>query len=242
MNRVLLVMLAATLGLGIASGAAAAPITGPITPWTNGHYYQMIDLGNPQDTGSVILTWEQARDAAAAASYSGLQGHLVTITSQTENDFVWGLVQSTADPWNKYAGDWFQWGASGGQWPGWHSYWLGASQDTSATAAGEGWKWVTGEDFAPYNKWNPGEPNDSGGSENYLIFWCNNIGTATGCGTWNDTVKPTASTYDRSKGWVSDARGYIIEYEAAPVPEPGTLILLGTGLLGALGLRRKLIH
>jgi hypothetical protein len=38
---------------------------------------------------------------------------------------------------------------------------------------------------------------------------------------------------------VQGSRSYVIEYGAALVPEPSTIILLGSGLLGLIGFNRK---
>ncbi len=52
--------------------------------------------------------------------------------------------------------------------------WIGCTDEEK-----EGdWRWVTGERFS-YKNWRPGEPNDTGGSENYAVFF----DTAM---TWND--------------------------------------------------------
>lgn len=107
-----------------------------------GHSYQVFDAS---------LTWEEAKAACAAKG-----GHLATITSQEEQDFVSNLLSS-------------------------HSkffYWIGASD-----ARQEGtWEWVTGETWN-YKNWLRGQPDNhsdlNGRTENYLAMERTSKG-------WND--------------------------------------------------------
>ena len=91
------------------------------TYWAgNGHYYELV---------TSPLIWTEARTAASLKSYLGVQGHLLTINSQAENDFItatWGEVAR-----EKYTGGYLDLGV---------------------------WKWVTGEAWT-YTNWGPGEPN-----------------------------------------------------------------------------------
>ncbi len=95
-------------------------------------------------------------------------------------------------------------------------YWLGASQLSSENDPTANWNWVTGEEWS-YKNWHAGEPNDHYGkaSEQYLAIWKKNGWN----GEWND------------EGNLRNITGYIAE-TPAPVPEPATMILLGSGLLG----------
>ena len=101
----------------------------------NGHYYSLERLEK---------TWDAARTAAANSSFAGAQGHLVTITSASEQSFVETLV---------------------GQLPS--KVWLGGFQPTGSTEPAGGWQWVTGEPFV-YTNWRFNEPNNLDNFENLL--------------------------------------------------------------------------
>jgi len=116
--------------------ASAAPIQWNV----NGHFYERV---------LQTTTWQEAKDAADLLTFSGVQGHLVTITSADEQNFLIAqFPENLADD----------------------SFWLGGFQDLNAPDFSEpdgGWRWVTGEPFV-YTNWHPIEPNNSGGIEDFL--------------------------------------------------------------------------
>ncbi|MFX0183436.1 MAG: lectin-like protein [Candidatus Hodarchaeota archaeon] len=87
----------------------------------NGHEYQLINISK---------TWHEAKKDCEARG-----GHLVTITSSKENEFVSNLAGSF----------WI---------------WIGLTDELN-----EGdWQWVTGESVT-YDNWGLGEPNDASGED-----------------------------------------------------------------------------
>ncbi len=182
MKKNLLIAFLCVLGMAGLANATAVQ-------WSvNGHWYDVI-------TTSSTLSWEQARDAAAANNW-----HLVTITSLEEDRFVASLLgsQKTTNAEN---------------------YWLGGYQTVGAVEPLGGWTWVTGEAWT-YSNWYVNEPNNGvGGTQNYLHYW------PEGTWQWDDM--------DNRNTMV----GYVVEQN--PVPEPATMFLLGTGLVGLAGVRNR---
>lgn len=141
------VMAASALGLLAAPAAAVTQFAG------NGHLYEYV---------ATNLSWQGALAAAAAATpIAGYTAHLVTITSQGEDDFVKALTGPAT----------FVWAA-------------GTDEALEGT-----WKWAAGPEAGQtffvlggaqvgFSNWNVGEPNNAS-TENYLHFKAN-------AGNWND--------------------------------------------------------
>lgn len=124
------------------------PIYNPDT----GNYYERVTI-----TGGI--TWNDAKIAAESTSYLGRTGHLATIHSDPENDFIINNLGGTVG-----------------------NYWLGGYQPTGSPEPAGGWQWVTGEIWN-YTNWYSvtGEPNNGAGgyTENSLTYWGDGLG-------WND--------------------------------------------------------
>lgn len=147
-----------TACLAVSFVLAATPAAAtPLYLATTGHYYEFVHAGR--------ITWTAANAEAPLHSYQGISGHLATIASQAENDFLFQNYQH--EFWEAWLGGW--------------------QEPNSAPSAH--WHWVTGEPWV-YTNWVPGEPNDGGGTgeESYLQMW--GFGT-TGPGRWNDDANDT---------------------------------------------------
>lgn len=117
------VILAACLLAAVAAPAGADPVQWP----TNGHWYELVEPSGG-------LNWDGADQAARARMWLGIPGHLATITSQEEQDFVAALLGSA-------------------------NCWLAGYQDPTSSPPAADWHWQTSEPWS-YTNWQPGEPND----------------------------------------------------------------------------------
>jgi len=158
MTKTIRLMLAIFTTYTFSNIASAAPVQ-----WIgNGHWYDL------QSMSRSLSTWEGARDDATTRTFTDpnngeiLIGHLATITSAGENDFIDNTI-----------------GGIG---------WIGGYQTPNSSGPDQGWNWVTGEAW-DYTNWSALEPNDQGpgsgdplnvenNGENALEIWSN--------GYWND--------------------------------------------------------
>jgi gliding motility-associated-like protein len=143
-----------------------------------GHYYEFVS--------QVGISWHEAKTAAEARTYYGLNGYLATITSQVEAQFAGKQSQGTG--------------------------WIGGSDETTEGV----WKWETGPEAGDifwnggpngssppgaFAFWNNDEPNNLG-NEDYAHITAPNVGIQ---GSWND-LPASGTTGDY------EPKGYIVEY------------------------------
>ncbi len=112
--------------------------------------------------------------------------------------------------------------------------WLGGFQSPSASAAEQGWQWVTGEPFH-YAAWEVTEPNDYLGLNESRLQFFTYQGTREP--TWSDSLDDPRPFLGGQPNFFA----YVVEFEANPVPEPATLVLLGATLLTFTCLERRII-
>jgi len=138
----------------LATGAFAGPAQ------FGSNSYEFIQIKNPLFQSDIY--WSVANDAASARLFNGVSGHLATITSQAENDFLVGLAT--------------------GMFTGWSGAWIGGKSP-------EGWKAgpESGQAFTYTNWWGPAqggvEPNDAGYA--YL-----DVGSGVQQGYWGVSIHP----------------------------------------------------
>ena len=179
--------------LVLCSLAVAAPVQ-----WAgNDHYYEAVSV-------PAGVSWTEA-----AAAATGAGGYLATLTTSSENDFVFGLIDAPLY-WNQEPG-----GSNLGPW-------LGAYQTfDDGTMPDANWRWVTSEAF-DYTNWHAGEPNNfTGADEDYLSFKCWGTDYCR-INQWND-LPNNISVYGTS------VVAYVVEYDdltpAADFPAPGCRLL-----------------
>lgn len=87
----------------------------------DGHYYELVEVPRPPQSG-LGIHWQDAERAAAARLFNGLPGHLAVITSEEENNFLFDAFMTTYD-----------------------RAWIGL------TWSGQQWSWITGDPVAYIN-------------------------------------------------------------------------------------------
>lgn len=172
-----------------------------------GNYYEYV-----QDS----LSWQEARTASEQREFMTFGGHLVTITSASENDFV-------ASQFSTLSADWA---------------WTGGYEPNDDGV----WRWAVGPEAgtqfslgsvptSPYNyaNWGGIEPNDFAAGEDFMMFYIAPSALFQ-TGQWAD---------DPANSPAVD--GYLVEYETSSVPVPAALQLfvLALATLGVLVNRHR---
>ncbi|KAA5538700.1 hypothetical protein FYK55_26670 [Roseiconus nitratireducens] len=70
---------------GLLSQRVAEPIAWPVAEGGNGHYYQLVISDKP-------VTWHEAALKSANTYFRGLPGHLASVTSAAEDEFIVGQL------------------------------------------------------------------------------------------------------------------------------------------------------
>lgn len=195
------------VGCVLGGSAATVPTTHAVPVVFGTNAYEFVQVANPFPNN----TWTAASNAAAASVFNGVNGHLATVTSQAENDFLISLVPLV---------------------PGFNGAWLGGDHQgwLEGPEAGNTFAQVGG-----FTNWNPLEPNNAG-----LMYMSIGTSTpnsgATGAGNWLDD----SGTQGVPDPALDPVIGYFVEFEnAAAIPEPTTLALMAIGLAGAAGIARR---
>jgi len=131
----------------------------------------------------VVLTWGGSwSEADAAARRRG--GHLVSITSADENEFVYTLIAPDLRLW-----DMVEDGQAFGPW-------IGLYQPPGAPEPDGGWAWVGG-DPVTFKNFSEGQPNNFGGNSDVVRF--------------HNAVHEPSPFWDDARTDSSSARGYVME-------------------------------
>ena len=153
-------LLATTCLITLASAAYSAPVQWSSADGGNDHYYEFV--ASP-------TTWDSASADAQSRTHTGLTGHLLTLTSAAEKDFVNGTLLFGANTW------------------------LGAQRVEFSNA----FIWSVGPEAGQvfydgglvsgaYSSFWGGEPNGQFTGENHVEMWGNN---------WNDMPGNQARAY-----------------------------------------------
>lgn len=150
---------------------------------TNGHFYK------PVSTGAIYTS---AKSAAAATTFKGQTGYLVTITSPDEDAFIYNNVPQSQI--------WFALSDAAQE-----GYWrIDAGPEAGTLIKTQNGQFA-GNIAGQYNNWAGGEPNNSGGEHYAVTKWngsqWNDLPNNFNCpyvieyGTWSDPANQTFTNF-----------------------------------------------
>ncbi len=147
----------------------------PVADGGNDHYYLAVATLDG-------CTWSDAIEIADASFWNSMQAHLATISSASENSWIWNSLGPL------------------------QGYRLGGFQPEGSPEPAGGWTWRSGEPWV-FDYWDDGEPNNANGDESTLIFidfavngeW-NDVSTGTLCQGFVLEYEPMASSV-REASW-----------------------------------------
>ncbi|MBU1701540.1 MAG: aryl-sulfate sulfotransferase [Candidatus Eisenbacteria bacterium] len=142
------------------------------------------------------ISWDAALDSANV-----LGGYLATITSETENEFIFDLIDSS-EYWLMRPN-----GVLAGPW-------IGAYQPEGSVEPLGSWFWITGEEFS-FTNWTADQPDERNNSNQDRIHYGESQGTMIP--TWNDL------------GRVQALSGFVVEASSLTAPRTIGLFINGEG-------------
>ena len=189
---------AGATGLGYDVSVAPAPpgagtfFYGPFGPGGAWHLYEVV---------TTTANWITACAAARAKYQSGVQGHLVTIASAAEHQFVRSLI--SADSWLGLTDSETYGGTERGNTGTWDAPTEG--QVPASNQRGAGYVWVTGEPFTYHvDVWYTSQPNNSGNAP---------YGQDAGMMRASDGLWTDENNGEENGGAGIVKRAYVIEYD-----------------------------
>ncbi len=159
----------------------ARPNSGPVTAWPvsaggNGHFYQGVVFPGR-------INWDDAETYAESRG-----GYLATITSDAENNFVFGLIN--------HPQFWIYDGNTSGPW-------IGGFQPDGSTEPGSGWTWVHNEGPVVFSDWTSRQPDNTNGNEDRMQYW-----------NWNAPSVIAPQWNDSPHAW--GAPSIVVEWDSDP--------------------------
>ena len=173
----------------------------------NPHYYVAV-LGW---SGS----WSEAKEWAESSTYNNIPGHLVSISSKAENDFVSGLAKGQ----NIFTGGHGVRSQSAGNYI-WTWSWMGSPEITKVFSTCIEWR--AASCFGTYSNWDQTAPTkqpDLIGEDTVVMF-----NKFFGIGSWHD-----CPSYQNS----CSASGFVIEYETPQLSQTPAPVIDGGSYVGS---------